>query len=218
MAKTRGLRTVFNLLLSVLLLVMLWVGLGQPLPWEWAYRRMERAMFLEPMEILYHDENGAVLSVDDKRLALYTGEFWGYPMSPDNLFVFPLENGLGRAIRKDTFFGMDVWAYDASGQSARVDMKLKIWHQDSQPHIIRESARLENGFFAIHVDESQYAYDVTGWKDAALAAMIAAETGLHVGFGDWDDFESGYAMTLTFYDEAGNVTAVHESEGTYDEN
>lgn len=216
MAKARGLRTVFNLLLVLLLLLALWIGLGQPLPWEWAYRRMERALFLEPMEILFHDEENTVLAVDDKQLALYTGDFYGFPMFPDELFVFPLENGLGRAIRKETFFGMDVWAYDASGNAKQVDMRLAIWYGDSEPHIIRESAQLENGFFAIRVDEDQYGFD--NWKDTALSAMVAAETGKTVSFANWEDCEWGYAMTLTFYDEAGNVTAVHESEGTYDEN
>lgn len=215
MKRYRGVRLCLNLLLSVLVLVMLWTGLGQPLPWEWAYRRMERAMFLEPMEILYHDEDGSVLSVDDKQLALYTGDFRGFPMFTEDLFLFPLENGLGRAIRKDTFFGMDIWAYDASGQSARVDMKLKIWRKDVQPHIIRETAQLEDGFFAIHVDENQFDSGSVDWRDTALEAMIAAETGINAAFGGWEAYEAGYAMTLTFYDEAGYVTAIHESEGTY---
>ena len=170
-------------------------------------------MLLEPMEILFHDEKNTVLAVDDKQLALYTGDFYGSPMFPNELFLFPLENGLGRAIRKDTFFGMDVWAYDASGKGKQVDMGLAVWYGDSEPHIIRESAQLENGFFTIHVDEDQYGFD--NWKDTALSAMVAAEIGKTVNFVDWEDYAWGYAMTLTFYDEAGDVTAVHESEGTY---
>lgn len=215
MKKYRGLRLCMNLFLTVLVLVMLWAGMGFPLPTELAYRRMERAMLLEPMEILYQGEDDCVLSVDEEHLGLYTGDYFGTPMHYRSLYLFPLENGLGRAIRKHTFFGMDVWAYDASGRSTSVDMELQIGRDDLGPKTIRESAQLKNGFFPIHVNESLYHNELTYWHDTALEAMIASEIGANLHFADISTYESWYSMTLTFYDEAGNVTAVHESEGTY---
>ena len=212
MRRYRGLRLCLNLLLIALVLVMSWAGRGFPLPPEQAYRRMERAMLLKPMEILYQGEDDCVLSVDENHLALYTGEFQGFPMFPRQIYLFPLENGLGRAARKTPFFGMDVWAYDASGKSTSVEMELKIWREDWEPKVIRGTANLENGFFPIHVYGSLY----RNWQDTALEAMIASDIGANnIHFGDYNAYESSYAMTLIFYDEAGNVTAVHESEGTY---
>ena len=216
MAKARGLRTVFNLLLVLLLLLALWIGLGQPLPWKWDYRRMERAMLLEPMEIVYHDEaDDMVLSVNDTSLGLFTGGFWSSTMITKDLFLFPLKDGVGRVLRHHPFWGLDIWAYDTSGRSTRVEAELQIWDQDHEPKTFRRTAAPEEGVFFVEIDEVDVWNAADEWKNTALEAMVAAEVGINLHFADHDTYESGYAMTLTFYDEAGNVTAVHESEGTY---
>lgn len=216
MAKARGLRTVFNLLLVLLLLFALWIGLGQPLPWKWDYRRMERAMLLEPMEIVYHDEaDNMVLSVNDTSLGLFTGGFWSSTMITKELFLFPLKDGVGRVLRHHPFWGLDIWAYDTSGRSTRVEAELQIWDQDHEPMTFRRTALPEEGVFFVKIDEVDEWNAADEWKNTALEAMIAAEIGINLHFADHDAYESVYAMTLTFYDEAGNVTAVHESEGTY---
>lgn len=213
MKKHRILRTLLNLALTLLVLIMLWGGLDHPLPWKLAYRRMERAMLLQPMEIVYHDEDDVVLSADDDHLALYTGSWFGTPMFPEELHLFPLENGLGRVLRNDSFFGMDVWAYDSSGVSVRADMELKLCDQTHEPWIVQGTAPLENGFYAFHVG----AYNMANWESMALSAMVAEEIRSNMHFGGMpEDYRMEYEMTLTFYDEAGSVTAVHESGGTYE--
>lgn len=208
----RIVKTVLNLLLAAFLLLGVWSGMGKPLPWKWEYRRMERAMLLEPMEILYHGENDDVLSVDERQLAYYTADWVGFPMWNNLMYLFPLENGYGRAIRKDVFFDMDIWAYDASGQAVRVDMELTVWDETHEPQIIRESAQLTDGIFPLCVRKSKFD---NNWMDRALEAMIVAETNTTVHFGEMETYASGYKMVLIFYDESGTVTGKHESEGTY---
>jgi len=213
MKKHRVLRTAVNLALTVLVLIMIWGGLNHPLPWKQAYRRMERAMLVEPMEIVYHGEDGVVLSADEDYLALYTGRWFGSPMFPEELHRFPLTNGVGRVLRNHMFFGMDVWAYDSSGQSVRADMELVIRDQDYGPWVIRETAQLENGFYSFHAGD----YDMEDWKELALSAMVAEEIHSNMHFGGMpEDYVMHYEMTLTFYDQAGQETAVHESGGTYE--
>ena len=208
----RIVKTILNLLLVVILLMGVWSGMRKPLPWKWEYRRMERAMLLEPMEILYHGDQDEVLSVDEKQLALYTGSWFGFPLWNNMMYLSPLENGCGRVIRKHTFFDLEVWAYDASERSVQVDMKLTIWDQDHAGHTMQASAQRIDGWYALSVDESKFQAE---WMDQALRAMIAAETHTRVHFVDFDTYESGYQIVLTFYDEAGRVTGTHESEGTY---
>ena len=205
-------KTILNLLLAIVLLAGIWSGMRKPLPWKWAYRRAERAMLLEPMEILHHGDLDEVLSVDENNLALYTGDWFGFPMYPNMFYLFPMENGYGRVIRKNTFFELEIWAYDASEKSTVVDMRLTIWDQDHADYTMWASAKQKNGWYALSVDESKFQAQ---WMDRALEGMIAAETNTRVGFADIDIYVSGYEMVLTFYDEAGNVTGIHESEGTY---
>lgn len=213
MKKHRTLKTVCNLALALLVLVMIWAGLNHPLPWKQAYRRMERAMLLEPMEIIYHGEEDVVLSADENHLALYTGRWFGSPMFPEELHRFPLTNGVGRVLRCENFFGMDVWAYDGSHRSVRADMELAIRDQEHGPWTVRETAHLENGFYDFHVG----GYDMVDWKELALNAMVAEEIHSNMHFGGMpENYRMDYEMTLTFYDEAGNVTAEHESGGTYE--
>ena len=208
----RFLKTIINLLLAIVLLAGVWSGMRKPLPWKWEYRRMERAMLLEPMEILYHGDEGEVLSVDENNLALYTGDWFGSPMWNNMLYLFPLENGYGRAIRKSAFFELEVWAYDASMQSVQATMTLTIWDQDHTSHTMWSTAQRKEGWYALSVDENRFQAE---WMNRALKAMIAAETNTRVGFSNINTYESGYEMVLTFYDEAGRVTGTHESEGTY---
>lgn len=216
MKRYRGARLCLNLLLAALVLVMVWAGRSFPLPVELAYRRMERAMLLEPMELIHiNKEDGTVLSADHQRLALFTGEFQGFPTYRRTMYLFPLENGLGRAIRKQPFFGTDIWAYDASENAIRVEMALTLRREGAEPHTIYGEANAENGFFPIHLEAEAYHDGMTDWQETAIDAMIAAEIGSNLHFADHSNYESGYSMTLTFYDAAGNVTAVHESEGTY---
>ena len=168
----RFLKTIINLLLAIVLLAGVWSGMRKPLPWKWEYRRMERAMMLEPMEILYHGEKDEVLSVDEKQLALYTGDWSGFPLWNNMIYLSALEDGFGRVIRKEIFFEMDIWAYDASGRSSQVEMELSVWDREHAPQTIQASAMLTDGFFPICVEESQFD---SKWMDRALKAMIAAE-------------------------------------------
>ena len=215
MRKYRGVRTVINLSLTLLVLIMVWGGLNHPLPWKLAYRRMERAMLLQPMEIIYQDGDGVTLSVDENNLALYTGEWFGAPMWPEELHLFPMENGVGRVLRTHSFIGMDVWAYDSSGQSVRADMELIIRrNQVQEPWVVQQTAQLQkSGFYAFHVGD----YNMYQWKELALRAMVAEEIRSNMNFGGMpEEYRMDYEMTLTFYDAAGNITAVHESGGTYE--
>ena len=46
---------------------------------------------------------------------------------------------------------------------------------------------------------------------------VAEEIRSNMHFGGMpENYRMEYEMTLTFYDEAGSVTAVHESGGTYE--
>lgn len=212
MNRKRIVKTAINLLLSVLLVIGTWSGIRKPLPWKWEYRRMERAMLLEPMEIVYHGEEGEVLSVDEKQLALYTGDWFGFPMWNNMIYVSPLENGFGRIVRKEIYFEMDIWAYDASGQAVQADMELTVWDNEHDPAIIRESAQLADGFFAFCIHQSKFE---DTWMDRALQTMVAAEIHTRFGFEGAEEYESGYNMVLTFYDETGNIVGTHESGGEY---
>ena len=206
MTRRRVIGIVFHTVLSLLVLTLLWVAVGMPLPWKWEYRRIERAMLLEPMEILYHGEENEVLSADEEKLGFFTGDSWGLPMYHNHLYLFPLENGVGRAMRKQTFFGLDVWAYDASGNSVRADLELTLWTSEHEPVTTRKSAEKEDGLFTFYVDENENLED-------AMEAMVALEIGKNVD----EETEAGYQLNLIFYDEAGNVTATHESGGTCNE-
>lgn len=204
MAKARGLRIAVNLLLVPLLALLLWIGLGYPLPPEQNYRRMERAMLQEPMEILEHNEEwGLVISADEKQMAIFCDDWRGGTVLPNAFLLTPLEGGVGVVADCNFYDGLSVWAYEAAGAAVRAEMRLTLLHEEFGPvEICRESAR-ENDVFYFLVERFDPWSE--NWKDQTLVELAERELGKSVR----TDHE--YRLEITFYDEAGNVTAVRES-------
>ena len=200
MKRGRVLKTVVNLLVGIVVLAVLWSGLGFPLPDQWDYRRMERAMLMEPMEILRCGDKGEILSVNEAYLGLYTGHRIGYPMNINEMHLFPLENGAGYAVWKGFFFEVELWAYEETGRAVEARATEKI----------RLRAFKEDGIFPFSM--YRYGEDVNSWKARAMEDMVWRE------MGEAMQEKSGYRIAITFYDETGTVVALRENGGSYDEN
>lgn len=218
-----------NLVFLLLGLGFLWFWLERPLPVALDYRRQEAAFFRKDTQVLgKFAAYGCVIGRDEEKLYLYTNE-WSPRMD-----VFPMEDGAGRALLIPAGLQvpsletgpepMQVFAYEESGRARLASLKLTTWGEAYEldgelftPYYIYEAqARKEQELFRLEVccqEPADTAKSV--WEADALVDIYQMECP-HGGY-RW--FTSkGYSMTITFYDEAGNIVAVHESGGEFPEN
>ena len=211
MNRKRLIAAVFYVAASLALLWCAWIGLQKPLPWKWELRRAERAMLLEPMEVLYHDRNKGVTvaanddfvalqghTKKDRELMLYDGDF----------LLFPVEDGAGAAVWSDFFgFALYLCGHETSGQAVWANVDLDLFMDGRLFSSLNQTAKREDNAFFFRLSEGTCSFTGTQWPSEGLQ-----DVGFLNRYGVVDTNWS-YHLTMTFYDENNRVTAVHENGG-----
>ena len=216
MNRRRLLGTVFYVAASLALLWCVWVGFHKPLPWKWELRRAERAMLLEPVEVLHHDRSkGVTVAANDDFVVLqgHTKKDTELILYDGDVLLFPVEDGAGAAVWGD-FFGFVLYlcGYETSGKAVWADAALDLFVDGRLVSGLSQTAKKENGAFFFRLAEGSCTFTGTEWPNEGLRDVSFLNR-----YGVVDTNWS-YHLTMTFYDENNHVTAIYETGGATHEN
>ena len=211
MNRKRLIAAIFYVAASAAMLWCVWIGLQRPLPWKWELRRTERAMLLEPVEVLYHDRNkGVTVAANDDFVVLqgHTKKDTELILYDGDVLLFPVEDGAGAAVWGD-FFGFVLYlcGYETSGQAVWANADLDLFVDGRLFSSLNQTAKNENGAFLFRLAEGNCTFTGTKWPNEGLR-----DVGFLSRYGVLDTNWS-YHLTMTFYDEENHVTAIHEIGG-----
>lgn len=209
MNRRRLIAAVFYVAASLALLWCVWIGLHKPLPWKWELRRAERTMLLEPMEVLYHDRSkGVVVAANDSYVALqgHTKKDTELILYDGDFLLFPVEDGAGAAVWSDFFgFVLYIFGYETAGQAVWANADLDLYANGMLFSSINQTAKKENDAFFFRLAEGSCVFTGEQWPKEGLQAVGLLQR--HPS----ERVQWGYHLTITFYDEENQVTAVHEA-------
>lgn len=189
-----------NLVVCLFCLFVLWQLADQPLPLRWAYRQAEKAYFLDRKTILCQWDEETLFSRDPQNLYFYRN---------GSIRQISLEKGRAFAMAKSGEGDILIYAYDESGETARVSISYEIQSEHWVPLQYAETAESQGNFTQVPLSRQVPLQQKDRTEDQTQEAVWQAELyGFYsvidaVYFGQ--TIHNDYRMTLTYSDASGAV-------------